>query len=186
MRPHFFQLFRQLDIIGQTELIASIIEDVSGVAQGGFADAVGLLNRLHGRFEIGQVIETVKHPENIHSGICSMSHESIDHVIRVVGVADGVTATKKHLETDVWNLFAQDPEAFPGVLTKEAHGSIKGGASPHFHGKQSLLRVSQMTRHEIRAPQHVMSAHTSGHERLVGIAESGVGDQEAFLFQYPL
>ena len=33
--------------------------------------------------------------------------------------------------------------------------------------------------------EHIESPHTSGDEGLMGISESGVGDEKAFLFGYP-
>ena len=120
----FFPALCQLNIIGQT---------LSRRSSRMFRCSTGRLRRCRGsvepppwRFEIGQVIETVKHPENIHPG---NRYVARIHRPRCPGSWIGTALLEKHLETDIWNLFAQDPEAFPGVLTKEAHGSIKGGAS---------------------------------------------------------
>ena len=41
-------------------------------------------------------------------------------------------------------------------------------------------------RDEVRNGQHVGAAHAGGHEGLVGVAEGGVGDEEAGLGGHPL
>ena len=50
---HFFQFFREADVVFEGKLIAFLVEDVAGVAEGGFADTVGRVDGLHGDAEIG-------------------------------------------------------------------------------------------------------------------------------------
>ena len=44
----------------------------------------------------------------------------------------------------------------------------------------------QTVRHEIRDRHHVVGADPRGQQRLVRVAEGGVGEQEAFLLADPL
>ena len=111
-----------------------------------------------------------------------MAHEAGDDMIGVVGIADGVGPAKQHLETDVGNLGAKLAKAFPWVLVEETHRRVERGPAPHLQRKQ----VGGAAGERIRAGQHVMGADTGGHERLMGVAESRVGDEQALLGDRPL
>ena len=69
----------------------------------------------------------------------------------------------------------------PGVFVQEAHGDVEGGAAPHFQAVQ----IVQPVRDEVGDRQHVVGAHARGQQRLVGIAEGGVGEQQALLRRRP-
>ena len=64
-----------------------------------------------------------------------------------------------------------------GILVQETHGHVEGRAAPHFQAEQ----VVQPVRDEVRDGQHVVGADTRGQQRLVRVAEGGVGDQQALL-----
>ena len=54
MGAHLLQFLGQLDVVLERILVAARVEDVAGVADGGFADGVGFLHGLHGDPHVGQ------------------------------------------------------------------------------------------------------------------------------------
>ena len=178
---HFLELFGHPDVVSEGVFVALGVEDVAGVADGGFADAAGAADGLHGDLHVGEPVEGVEDAEDVHAFLGGDFDEAADDVIGVGGVADGVGGAEEHLEADVGDLGAEFAEAFPGILVEEAHGDIEGGAAPHFEG----IEAGKLVGGEIGDAEHVVGAHAGGHERLVGVAHGGIGDEEAFLFPGP-
>ncbi len=55
---HALEFFGQLDVVGEGVFVAAVVEDVAGVADGGFADgACVVAYGFDGHLEVGQVIE---------------------------------------------------------------------------------------------------------------------------------
>ena len=178
MRAHFLHLLRLRDVVVEVVLRAGGIEDIAGVADGGLADGFAVLaDGLHGDLHVREVVERIEDAEDVHPAIGGVFDETGDDVVRVVRVADGVRAAEEHLEKNVRDFLPELAEALPRILVEEAHGGIEGGSAPHFQGEH--LRGAG----GVRACdfQHVVRAHAGGDEGLVGIAEGGVGDEEAFL-----
>ncbi len=186
VRAHLLQLLRELHVVLEGEFVPSGIEDVAGVADGGLANRMGLVHRFHRDLEVRQVVERIEDAENVHARRGGVLDETGDDVVRVVRVADGVGAAEKHLETDVRNLGAQLAEAFPRVFVEETHRRVERRAAPHLQRKEPVLRVAEPMREGVGAGEHVGRAHARGHERLVRVAEGGVGDEQALLLEGPL
>ena len=87
---HLFELFRHLDVVLEVVLGALGVEDVAGVTDRGFADGIGLEHRFHRHLHVRNPIQGVEHPEHVHTGVRGFFNETLYHVVRVVGVADGV------------------------------------------------------------------------------------------------
>ena len=105
---------------------------------------------------------------------------SRDHVVGISGVADGVRGAQQHLEADVGNGFAQaGAGAAKGSSCRKRMATSKV-APPHI---SRLNRFVQPVRDEVGDRQHVVGAHARGQQRLVGVAEGGVGDQQALLLR---
>ena len=69
----------------------------------------------------------------------------------------------------------------PRVFVQEAHRGVEGRAAPHFQAEQ----FRRAPRHRVGHGQHVIGAHARGEQRLMRVAEGGVGDQQPLLFQRP-
>ena len=67
------------------------------------------------------------------------------------------------------------------VLVQEAHGDVERRAAPHFQAEQIVQAVG----HEVGDGQHVVGADARGQQRLVGVAEGGVGEEQALLRRDP-
>jgi len=84
------------------------------------------------------VVERVEDAEDVDARGGGLRAEALDHVVGVVGVADGVGAAQQHLKGDVGDLLAQALEAAPRALVQEAHRDVEGGAAPHLHREAAL------------------------------------------------
>ncbi len=104
-----------------------------------------------------------------------------DDVVGIGSVADGVGAAEKHLETDIGNALAQLSQSLPGIFMQETHRGIKGRATPHFETE----KIGQAMRDGACGDEQVKRADARGHERLVSVAESRVGNEQAFFFSRP-
>src|SRR5690606_10207530 len=65
---------------------------------------------------------------------------------------------------------------------EEAHGGVEGRAAPALE----RIEPGRAVRDGGGGGEHVVRAHARRHERLVGVAEGGVGDEQAFLRGRPL
>ena len=101
----------------------------------------------------------------------------IDNIIRIVCVADSIGAAEEHLEWDVGNEFPHLLESLPRTLVQEAHGNIKSGTAPVLSGEQPVEVVC----HVGAAFEQVVSAHSGGQQRLVGVSEGRVHQQQALV-----
>ena len=168
---HFFQLLRELDVVGEIILVPLGIEDVSCVTNRAFAQGLRLLTHGGHRLgKIGQVVEAVENAEDVHAVLCGMFDETANHVVRVVGVTDGVGTTEQHLEQNVRHAFPKLAQTLPGTFLEETHGGVKGGAAPHFQRE----KFGGAMRHGIGDRQHVVGPHARRQQRLVGIAHGRI------------
>ena len=186
MGAHPFQFLGHPDIILERVFVPALVQDVAGVADGRLANGVRVLDGFHRHPEVRQVVERVEDAEDIHAGGGGVLDEPGDHVVGVVGVTDGVRAAEEHLEADVGDGRAKLAQPFPRVFGQEPHGGVEGGAAPHFQGEQAAVQRAQPVGERRRAGQHVVGAQARGHERLVGVAEGGVGDEQALSLARPL
>ena len=186
MSSHALQFLGQLDVVLEREGVAAAVEDVAGVAERALAQGVGVLHGIHRHAQVGQVVERVEDAEDVHARGGRMLHEAGHHMVGVVGVAHRIGASEEHLEADVRDLLAQLAQALPRILAEEAHGGVEGGPAPHLQREQAGLGVADAAGQRVGAGEHVEAAHARGHERLVGVAEGGVGDEQALLLERPL
>ena len=73
-------------------------------------------------------------------------------------------------------------ETVPGVFLEEAHGGVKGGAAPHFHGEEIGGAVGV----GLGDGEHVVGAHAGRDEGLVRVAHGGVSDEKTFFVFDPI
>src|ERR1700674_4304500 len=104
-----------------------------------------------------------------------------DDVVGIGSVTDGVGATEEHLETDVGNTLAQLTQSMPGIFVQEAHRGIKGRATPRLETE----KMGQAMRDGDGGGEQIECADTRGHERLVRVSESRVGNEQALFVSRP-
>ena len=72
-------------------------------------------------------------------------------------------------------------QPLPGIFLEKAQRGVEGGPAPHFQRKQ----VGMTCGVDRGDAQHVIGAHPRGQQRLVGVAEGGVGQQQLLLIEDP-
>ncbi len=108
VRAHFLKLLGLFDVILERVFGAVGVGDVTGVADGGFANGLAVVaGGFHGDLHVGKVVEGVEDAEDVHAGIGGVFDESGDDIVGVVRVADGIGAAEEHLEADVGNAFPE-------------------------------------------------------------------------------
>ena len=68
-----------------------------------------------------------------------------------------------------------------GIFVEEAQRSVEGGAAPHFQAEE----IGQALGDGGGGGENVVGADARGHQRLVRVAEGGVGDEQALFFARP-
>ncbi len=92
---HFFELFGLFDIVVEVVFGAGGVEDIAGVADGGFADGFAVFaDGFHGDLHVGEVVEGVEDAEDVHAGVGGVVDESGDDVVGIIGVSDGIRSTE--------------------------------------------------------------------------------------------
>ncbi len=135
---HVFQFLGKRNVIPQGILVSLGIGNIAGVADGSLAYLAGLPDRLHGdRHPLGPV-ERVEDTEDVYAARGRFFNKPLNHVVGIVGVADGIGPAQQHLEQDVGHGFLQLVQALPRAFLEEAHGDIERGSAPHFEGKQPV------------------------------------------------
>ena len=175
----FFELFRHIHIVFQSELVVLRVEDVARVADGRLTELALFDDFVHGDFHAGDPVEGVEDTEDVDARLGRLFDELADDVVGVVRVADGVGAAEEHLERDVRDLLSQFLETLPGVLIEEAERGVEGGTAPHFKGEG----VGEDLGRPFGAFQHVSRPHAGGEEGLVRVTHGGVGDEQLLLIE---
>ena len=181
MAAGLFQLAGQVHVIGQVVLGPRGVEDVGRVAERALADGAGLAHRIDGHPHVLDPVERIEHPEHIDALRSGLLHEVAHHVVGIVGVAHRVGCPQEHLQQHVGHGGAQLAQALPRVFLQEAEGHVKRGSPPALQ-RQQLRQPVGIDR---RRRQHVVRAHAGGKQRLVRIAQRGVGDQQLGLLPHP-
>ena len=140
------------------------------VAQGSLGVAAVFLDCLDGRLDVARVVEGVEHAENVDAVFDRERHEPVDDIVGVVAVAHEVLAAQQHLQRGLLGQRLDLAQAFPGVLAQEAQADVEGGTAPALEG------VVADAVDGLDDPEDVVGAHACRPERLVRVAQRGVGD----------
>ena len=157
------------------------VEDVAGVADRRLAERPGLADGLERQLHVGHPVERVEDAEQVDPGGGGLLDERLDDVVGIARVADRVGAAEQHLEEDVGDLLAELGQPFPGVFLEEPHGRVEGGAAPHLDREDARTEPGV----GVGDAEHVAGADPRGQQRLVGVAERRVGQEQRLLLADP-
>ena len=154
------------------------IQQVRGIAERDLRHRRGLVDDgIDGGTHLLHVVQGIEDAEDVHPGLGRLRDESPGHLRRVGGVADGVAAAQQHLQILVRHRGPELGQPLPWVLAEEPQRDVIGGATPALDGKQAgqQPRLPRGHRHQ------VSGAHARRQQRLVGVAECGVGHSHRLL-----
>ena len=114
-----------------------------------------LLDDLHSSLKIAEIVQRIKHPEDIDAVVASALSEGFHHVVGVVLVAHQVLPAQQHGKGSFGDVFLQRADAFPGIFAEIAVHGVKSGSTPHFHGVIAHLI------HELCHVQQIFGSATS-------------------------
>ncbi len=113
---------RGLEFLGQPHIIAQRIfrpvrvVDVAGITEGRLAETARLEHRIHGDPHVLDPIERIEDAEDIDPGLGGAVDEFLDHVVRIVGIADPVRGPDQHLGQQVRHGAPQVAQPLPGAF----------------------------------------------------------------------
>ena len=107
--------------------------------------------------------------------------ERPDDVVGIIRVADRVRGAQQHLKQDVRDPLAELGQPVPGVLLEEPHRGVEGGAAPHLEREHPGAEPGV----GIRDAEHVVGPDARRQQRLVGVAERGVRQEQRPLLADP-
>ncbi|RNA12579.1 hypothetical protein BpHYR1_009063 [Brachionus plicatilis] len=158
----FDQLVGHVNIVVQVVFGASGVADIACVRNGRLYNAAGVVDRVHAHNQIGHIVQRVKYSEHVHAVLHGQLAELVDHIVRIVCVADGIGASEQHLEWYIGNQFSQLSQSFPRTLVQKSERHVECGAAPALQAVQigkvignkrsyllhRLVRVSECGVHE--------------------------------------
>lgn len=171
-------LVREAQVVVEGVEVFRRIQQIAGVAERHFGDGgPRVADRLDRRTHLLHVVERVEDAEDVDATGSGLRDERLGHGRGVRRVADRVATAQQHLDRHVGQRRTEFVEALPGVLAEEAQRDVVGGTAPCLDREQTGSEPRQVRR---RGDQ-VLRAHTRGQERLVRVAERGVGDRQGRL-----
>ena len=135
---------------GALEVRALILEDLGGVD------------------DVADVVERVKHAEDVDAVAVRGAQEVVDDLLGVMLVAHKVLAAGEHRERRVGAVLLDGAEALPGVLVQETQARVERRSSPRLDGPVADLVHLRQDR------KHVPYRHARGPQRLLTVADGGV------------
>ena len=160
-----------LDLLSQLEEVFLGVNRADRVADGDFAVAAVLLSGLDGLLQIAQIVQRIEDTDDINAVLDGLLDELIDHVIRIMLVAEDVLAAEQHLQLGVGHRLAQRAQTLPRILVQETHAGVERRAAP------ALQRIVADLIQLVRDGQHLLQAHTGCGLRLMRVAQNGIGDK---------
>ncbi len=141
-----------------------------GIGDGALGVLAGRLDCFDGDLEVAHVVHGIKDAEYVNTVFGSLGNKGANHVVAVVTVAKQVLATQQHLQAGVRQRLAQGAQTLPGIFFQKAHAGVKGRAAPDF--QRPVADLIQL----VADRQHVFGTQTGRQQRLVGVAQDGIGN----------
>ena len=168
-------LLGQLEVVVQRVQVLAGVGQVAGVAHRDFGDRrAGFAHRVDRRAHRLDIVQRVEDPVDVDPGRGGLVDERLGHRLRVRRVADGVAAAQQHLQADVGHRLPQRGQPLPRIFLQKPKRHIVSRAAPALD-RQQLRRHPRDVR---RDHQQAGGAHPGGQQRLVRVAEGGVGDTD--------
>ncbi len=148
------------------------VHRAGGVSDGALRMFAGSLHRLDRHAQVTHVVHRIEDAEHVDAVDRSFGDEGFDHVVAVVAVAQQVLPAQKHLQARVRQRRAQLAQTLPRVFFQEAYAGVERRAAP------ALQRPVADFVELVADRQHIFGAHAGGEQRLVSVAQDGIGDKD--------
>ncbi len=148
------------------------VHRAGGVGDGALSMLAGGFHRFDGHAQVTHIVHRIEDAEHVDAIHCCLGDEGLDHVVAVVAVAQQVLAAQQHLQAGVRQRRAQFAQALPRVFFQEAYAGVEGRAAPDF--QRPVADFVEL----VADRQHVVGAHAGRQQRLVGVAQDGVGNED--------
>ncbi|VVM71997.1 hypothetical protein PS624_01855 [Pseudomonas fluorescens] len=148
------------------------VHRAGGVGDGALGMFTGSFHRFDGHAQVTHVVHRVEDTEHIDAIHRSLGDEGFDHVVAVVAVAQQVLPAQEHLQTGVRQRRAQLAQTLPRIFFQKAYAGVEGRAAPAF--QRPVADFVEL----VADWQHVFGAHAGGEQRLVSVAQDGIGDKD--------
>jgi hypothetical protein len=120
------------------------------------------------------VVERVEDPDHVDAGVDRLGDECANDVRREARVGEQVASAQQHLQADVGHRLAQALQAIPWVLVQEAQRDVEGRPAPALQRPKPWQQPC-----DVRCDgEHVERAHARRKQRLVRVAQCGVGHRD--------
>lgn len=145
------------------------VHRAGGVSDGALSVFARCFYRLDGHPQVTHVVHRIEDTEHVDAVDRGLGDESSDHVVAVVAITQQVLATQEHLQACVRQRRAQLAQTLPRVFFEETNAGVECCAAPDF--QRPVADFVEL----VADRQHVFGAHARGEQRLVGVAQDGVG-----------
>jgi hypothetical protein len=142
------------------------------VAEGALDAPFRLPRRPDRHLHVAEVVERVEDAEDVDAAVRGGLHEELHRVVGVVAVSDQVLAPYQCLDRGVGCRLTQPVQVLPGVLSELQVGLISR-APERLHREQA---------DGVQLPgdgEDLVAAQPAAEQRLVAVAEGGVGEPES-------
>ena len=172
VRPCFVELLGDAQVV--VERVEALVGtgEVARVADGALGDRTCSDHGFDSRLHLLDGIERIEHPEDIHPACGGLSDELVRHCVGIRRVAHRVASPQQHLRADVGSCRSDASQPFPGILVQESERDVEGGTAPALQAEQ----LRHVVGHLASSGHEVDRAQPRGQNRLVGVAQRGVGD----------
>ena len=137
MRTGVNDLLSQFEVVVECVERLGWVEKVTRVAEPNFGErCFGSQHRVDRRLHLANVVQRVKDSKNVYAGSGCLFYESIGYLGWVRSVANCVSATKQHLNTQVWQRGPQRGQTLPRVFTQKAQRNVVGCSTPGLYREQ--------------------------------------------------
>mmetsp|Transcript_21716 Transcript_21716/g.28550 ORF Transcript_21716/g.28550 Transcript_21716/m.28550 type:complete len:305 (-) Transcript_21716:529-1443(-) len=178
MDTHIRKILSKFEVVVKTVFALAGVSNVTRVGHGTLHKSTSISGSIYTQFQVFKVVQRIKDTEHIHSRLLGLVTEFVNNIVGVVGVSNSIGTTEEHLEWNIRNLFSQLFKTIPGIFTKESHGNIEGGTTPHFQGEC----IGKCRIGGIGTIDKFLSTKTCGKERLMSITPGGIGNEKSLVF----
>ncbi|MNZ75478.1 hypothetical protein D3C78_939560 [compost metagenome] len=154
------------------------VHRAGGVGNGALGVFAGGFHRFDGHAQVTHVVHGVEDAEHVDAVDRGLGDEGLDHVVAVVAVAQQVLAAQEHLQAGVRQRGAQLAQTLPRVFLEETYAGVERRAAPAF--QRPVADFVEL----VADRQHVFGAHAGGEQRLVGVAQDGIGNEDLLAHSY--